>query len=366
MLERIQSHSSSFTAAEQRVAHLLMKEPQAFSEWPVGAIAEKAKVSKPTVVRFCRRLGYEGLSDFKRKLVASLSEGVPFIHRMVNAHDNPADVLHKVVDNTVTALLKYRNDAPTASLEAAIAALSETHRHKGRLEFHGVGNSGIVAQDAQHKFFRLGFHTVAHSDGHLQIMSASLLGPHDTLVVFSNSGRPRDVLDGPGGVVHEVVVRGEVRIEHHPPLRKDELAQEPLLHEQVERVVDGRERHRHLGLGRLLVKHFGGQMAVALGEQDPAERHALPRRAQANVAQHRFDVVPGAAVERIAAEIGVIRGERARRERHGVRHHTAVRGGLRASSQRAVRNVDAREHRRARARRGVRHIRGDGRRHVRG
>ena len=196
MLERIQSHSSSFTAAEQRVAHLLMKEPHAFSEWPVGAIAEKAKVSKPTVVRFCRRLGYEGLSDFKRKLVASLSEGVPFIHRMVNAHDNPADVLHKVVDNTVTALLKYRNDAPTASLEAAIAALSETHRHKGRLEFHGVGNSGIVAQDAQHKFFRLGFHTVAHSDGHLQIMSASLLGPHDTLVVFSNSGRPRDVLDG--------------------------------------------------------------------------------------------------------------------------------------------------------------------------
>ena len=58
-----------------------------------------------------------------------------------------------------------------------------------------MGNSGIVAQDAQHKFFRLGFHTISHSDGHMQIMSASLLGPGDCLVVFSNSGRTRDLLD---------------------------------------------------------------------------------------------------------------------------------------------------------------------------
>ena len=29
-----------------------------------------------------------------------------------------------------------------------------------RIEFYGVGNSGIVAQDAQHKFFRLGVNTI--------------------------------------------------------------------------------------------------------------------------------------------------------------------------------------------------------------
>ena len=196
MLDRIQASAASFSPAEQRVAALLTQEPRAFSEWPVGEIAERAQVSKPTVVRFCRRLGYAGLSDFKRKLVASLSEGVPFIHRAVNAQDDATRIQHKVIDNTVAALLKYRNDSAAGPLEAAVAALAETHQRRGRLEFHGVGNSGIVAQDGQHKFFRMGFHTVAHSDGHLQIMSASLLGPGDTLVVISNSGRPRDVLDG--------------------------------------------------------------------------------------------------------------------------------------------------------------------------
>jgi RpiR family carbohydrate utilization transcriptional regulator len=58
-----------------------------------------------------------------------------------------------------------------------------------------VGNSGIVAQDAQHKFFRLGVNTIAYSDGHMQVMSASLLGPGDCVVVISNSGRTRDLMD---------------------------------------------------------------------------------------------------------------------------------------------------------------------------
>jgi RpiR family carbohydrate utilization transcriptional regulator len=128
-------------------------------------------------------------------LAGSLSEGVPFIHRNVNADDKAEDVLVKVVDNAAAAFLKYRNDASGAAIEKAAKAMAQTQRKNKRLEFFGVGNSGFVAQDAQHKFFRLGFHTSAHSDGHLQIMSASLLKPGDCLVLISNSGRTRDLLD---------------------------------------------------------------------------------------------------------------------------------------------------------------------------
>ena len=195
MLDRIQASLHTLARAEQRVAQLLLSDPRAFANLPVAELAQRAEVSKPTVVRFCRSMGYEGLSDFKLKLVGSLSEGVPFIHRNVGAQDSSNDVLVKVIDNTVTAFLKYRNDASSAAIDKAAEAIALTHKKGKRLEFFGVGNSGIVAQDAQHKFFRLGFHTISHSDGHLQIMSASLLGPGDCLVVFSNSGRTRDLLD---------------------------------------------------------------------------------------------------------------------------------------------------------------------------
>jgi RpiR family carbohydrate utilization transcriptional regulator len=195
MLERIKSTLPALSPAEQRVGKLLLSDARTFSTLPVAELAERAKVSKPTVVRFCRSMGYEGLSDFKLKLAGNLGEGVPFIHRNVGAQDSSNDVLVKVIDNTVTAFLKYRNDASSAAIDKAAEAIVLTHKKGKRLEFFGVGNSGIVAQDAQHKFFRLGFHTISHSDGHLQIMSASLLGPGDCLVVFSNSGRTRDLLD---------------------------------------------------------------------------------------------------------------------------------------------------------------------------
>ncbi len=195
MLDRIKASLPSLAPAEQRVGKLVLADPRAFANLPVSELADRAHVSKPTVVRFCRSMGYDGLSDFKLKLAGSVSEGVPFIHRSVDVDDKTSDVAVKVIDNTVAAFLKYRNDASSFALEHASQALADTHRSGRRIEFYGVGNSGIVAQDAQHKFFRLGLNTIAYSDGHMQVMSASMLQPGDCAVIISNSGRTRDLMD---------------------------------------------------------------------------------------------------------------------------------------------------------------------------
>ena len=195
MLDRIKASLPSLAPAEQRVGKLVLADPRAFANLPITELADRALVSKPTVVRFCRSVGYDGLSDFKLKLAGSVSEGVPFVHRSVDVDDKTSDVLVKVIDNTVAAFLKYRNDASSFAVQKATDALAAASTHNHRIEFFGVGNSGIVAQDAQHKFFRLGVNTVAYSDGHMQVMSASMLGPGDCVVVISNSGRTRDLMD---------------------------------------------------------------------------------------------------------------------------------------------------------------------------
>ena len=195
MLDRIKASLPSLAPAEQRVGKLVLLDPRTFASLPVTELALRAHVSKPTVVRFCRSMGYDGLSDFKLKLAGTVSEGVPFIHRSVDVDDKVSDVLVKVIDNTVAAFLKYRNDASTHALEKAVDAIVNAHTHNRRIEFFGAGNSGIVAQDAQHKLFRLGLNCIAYADGHMQVMSASLLNPGDCLVVISNSGRTRDLMD---------------------------------------------------------------------------------------------------------------------------------------------------------------------------
>jgi RpiR family carbohydrate utilization transcriptional regulator len=198
MLERIRASIPALPPAEQRVAKLLLSDPRSFASLPVVELAERAHVSKPTVVRFCRSIGYDGLADFKLKLAGSVNEGVPFVHRAVDDDDKAGDIVVKVIDNAVATMLRYRNAAASQAVERAIVALADAGRKSNlgcRIEFYGVGNSGIVALDAQHKFFRLGVTAAAISDGHMQVMSATMLKPGDCAVIISNTGRSRDLLD---------------------------------------------------------------------------------------------------------------------------------------------------------------------------
>ena len=195
MLDRISASLPSLAPAEQRVGQLVLADPHSFARLPVRELAAKANVSKPTVVRFCRSMGYDGLADFKLKLAGNVAEGVPFVHRSVDVDDKTADVMVKVIDNSVAAFLQYRNDANPAAIEQAANAIVNAWQYKKRLEIYGVGNSGVVAQDAQHKFFRLGISSQATSDTHIQTMGATMLRSGDCLIVISNSGRTTDLVD---------------------------------------------------------------------------------------------------------------------------------------------------------------------------
>ena len=135
MLDRIKAALPSLAPAEQRVGRLCLADPRAFAKLPVSELADRSHVSKPTVVRFCRSVGYDGLADFKLKLAGTVNEGVPFIHRSVDVDDKIGDVMVKVIDNTVAALLKYRNEASTLSMERAVVALVEAYKSGDKSSF---------------------------------------------------------------------------------------------------------------------------------------------------------------------------------------------------------------------------------------
>lgn len=192
MLSKISESLSELSGAERKVAECALAEPKWFVHAAVAEIAESASVSQPTVIRFCRSLGYKGLPEFKLALSASIGhEGMPYVHEELNADDDMANVMEKVLGNTAASILGARRFLKETDLENAIAMLT----HARRIEFYGVGNSGIVAQDAQHKFFRFGMSTVAYVDTHIQLMAASVLSNQDVLVVISNSGSSIEVLD---------------------------------------------------------------------------------------------------------------------------------------------------------------------------
>ncbi|WP_407919688.1 glucokinase [Derxia lacustris] len=190
VLDNLRSARARLSPAEQRVADWLLEHPRVFIGEPIAEIARHADVSQPTVIRFCRSLGFQGLADFKLKLASGLTGTIPVRHSSVKLGDAAPDLSAKVLDNTISAIVRFRDLLDTQAVERAIGLLQNARR----IEFYGMGNSGVVALDGQHKFFRFRIPTVAYSDARLQEMAASLLGPGDVVVAVSSSGKHADIL----------------------------------------------------------------------------------------------------------------------------------------------------------------------------
>lgn len=190
ILAAIREALFQFRNAEKKVAESILQDPEAVIGKSITTLAEDAGVSEPTVIRFCRRLGLNGYMDLKMGLARNLPTA-RYIHETVAEQDNLPEIFNKLFKSNVEALNRSMNRLDLTVLEKAVEALANAHR----IEFYGVGGSGVVARDAHHKFFRLGIPCNVYDDPHMQIMSAALLCNKDVVVAISHSGSTKDIVD---------------------------------------------------------------------------------------------------------------------------------------------------------------------------
>ena len=97
----------------------------------------------------------------------------------------------RAMERTIHVLTDTRDNLSVDAVSAATRLLTAARQ----IQFLGVGASGIVAKDAQHKYFRLGMPCVAHADGPTILQSATIATRHDCYVAISNSGKSPEVID---------------------------------------------------------------------------------------------------------------------------------------------------------------------------
>ncbi|MEY3667028.1 MAG: hypothetical protein RL572_568 [Pseudomonadota bacterium] len=189
-INKIREHRDTLRKSERKVADFILENSTILINMRIVDVASSAEVSEPTVLRFCRALGYDGFQSFKLQLAQHLGANSGYSQFSVDDNDTAADLCSKVFDSTIGSLLKVRDQLDPGVLEEAINKLS----HAGRVEFYGFGASGSVAADAQHKFFRLQVSTAAYTDPHIQLMSAISLSDKDVVVAISQSGRTKALI----------------------------------------------------------------------------------------------------------------------------------------------------------------------------
>ena len=190
-LERVRATRLSLRKSEAKVADLVLADPARILESSLAELATLAGVSQPTVMRFCVAIGYSGYQEFKLRLAQSLALGRSATHSVISDRDGLGAVTDKIFEYTLTSLDWARQHLDRVALERAVDLLAGA----GSIAFFGFGASSLVAMDAQQKFPLFDVPSRAEADAHQQIMAASMMREGDVLVVISNTGRTRQIVE---------------------------------------------------------------------------------------------------------------------------------------------------------------------------
>lgn len=190
-MDFITLNSGSLRKSETKVAEYVLAYPDETIQYSVSELAEQAGVSDPTVIRFCRGLGFKGFQDFKICLAQSVVPADRQIHESARPNEPVPELVRKVFDSNQAAIEDTLGTLDYKLIEKAIQDLSAADK----IVFFGLGGSAVIAMDAYHKFFRLGIPCEWFNDGHLAVMSAAMMRPGQVLIAISHSGSSKDVVD---------------------------------------------------------------------------------------------------------------------------------------------------------------------------
>lgn len=191
---RIRDAKPTMTRVERAVAEYVEPRLAMVRGMSIKQLAQNSRTSEASVLRFCKTLGYSGYRDFSLSLSAALgSEREDEERRYTDIR--PGDSLDTIIEN-----VSFNN---RRSIEETLAVLDREEMARAvalvcsapRVDWYGLGASGLVCADAEQKFMRINKRCQAFVDGHSIQTAAVLLQPGDVAVLVSNSGTTSDILD---------------------------------------------------------------------------------------------------------------------------------------------------------------------------
>ncbi|NMB13016.1 MAG: MurR/RpiR family transcriptional regulator [Firmicutes bacterium] len=189
-LIRLRGLWPSLRPSEQKVAEYILDHPEKVVYLSITELSQIVGVSDAAIVKFAQRIGYKGYQDLKISLAKELPQTQEPVYGEIELDDTIGLVKEKLFQANISALQDTQKLLDDHALQAAVDAMANAQR----IDFYGLGASGIVAEDAQHKFLRIGLSCNAYIDTHMQASMAALLKEGDVAVGVSHSGQTKDIV----------------------------------------------------------------------------------------------------------------------------------------------------------------------------
>ena len=194
VLVRLNEYQVQMTPAESEVVQYILRNPEKAVDLSVHELAERAFSSSATIVRMCRRLGFDGYKGLRRALQYELA-GRKLSEQEkrdeVSREDSLEEMVDKITYKNIVSLEQTKNLVDLPVLQKCVDLLCTARV----ICLFGIGSSLCVARDAYLKFLRLDKPCILNDDWHSQLLQSRNMRPEDVGIFISYSGQTVELIE---------------------------------------------------------------------------------------------------------------------------------------------------------------------------
>lgn len=196
----IEATAGSLSPSLRRIADAVRKHPQIVLEKTINQLAEECDTSVASVVRFCQAIGLAGYAQLRVTLATELGKESAqfgpsqFGPSEYGADISPTDTLEQAARKIATLELMAIDETVGTIDFTVMERVVDRCEAASRILLYGVGASRFVAEDFQHKLFRIGREAFAFHDPHEAWGAAALPVSGVLAIGISHSGETPETI----------------------------------------------------------------------------------------------------------------------------------------------------------------------------
>lgn len=185
----IKANYEKFSKSEKQIADFIIENPEKILPLYITELSNKCGVSEATIVRFSKKIGFEGYQQLK--IAIAQEHHTRPVNENITVDDAPYDIFAKICDDIYCSLEKTKKVIDKMAIEKCCDAILSAEQ----IILLGLGNSAPIANDAAHKMLRLGLHAHPYTDNHMQVIATAHADEKTVVIGISHSGASSDILD---------------------------------------------------------------------------------------------------------------------------------------------------------------------------
>lgn len=192
ILSDLEKPSFKVTKSDKLLIEYIKLDLDNFIYKSISEIAKESGIGEATITRFSKKAGFNGFQDFKVTLAKEVSSNSNrnIINNSIENDESAIETAKKLLNSNINILTKTVDLINSEDIHKCANLIIKAKR----IYFIGIGYSGIIAQDSNYKFMRIGLNCVYFDSSHTMIMMSSIMEKGDLVIAISHSGETEEII----------------------------------------------------------------------------------------------------------------------------------------------------------------------------